>query len=414
MIFHRVYLAFILSLSMLIVQGCQITDSEEMAENSAQVLICQTPSSDQIQSSTIYLFGPENQCVTEQFIINSAEECRPVDNLERGAWKFCADAYNSTGERSYCVTGNFFVESDEPIQLDIDWGDRQDPVVRFGSFDCEVSFADYAITNTYCLRGLGHENRTFSVSANDAPEQLMFTDLPLGRWNLIARGYDESGYLVSWHDTPIFILDTGRVSSTVEWSSDVVLSHGFSGDIQDYLYGGTAIRSIENGELVLRTHGSTAWAWNIFNHDNPGSMTTGSIEFDIAIDDQGGFFDFRGHSEQGVGPDPNWGPYFVFHNGQFLVRSSGQEPQIQTQLEYEPGTWYHLKLVFDNRLGNLGEYTLFLNERENETIIEDGPYSYYASYGRLCDLVQFSFGVAPQESFADVELRIDNLILREY
>lgn len=163
------------------------------------------------------------------------------------------------------------------------------------------------------------------------------------------------------------------------------------------------------GILKLTSTSSISWRWEIFDHGNPGIFTRGNFEFDAKFGEEGYFFDLRGHSKSSL-QDLNWGPKVDFREGKVLNSQPGEF--VDTDATYIPGDWYHVRVVFNNKLGDRGRFTLYLrNITRNESEILVGELNYFASNGPLQDVVQYSFGMRTLDQVPTTSFYIDNVFL---
>lgn len=234
-----------------------------------------------------------------------------------------------------------------------------------------------------------------------------FQDVPNGNWSLrfSAKGpYDYDRYVFEIELDANNNLPRGLL---IELPPLLRISHDFEDGLLPN-WGGPAEMTIVDGALFLTAYGSAQWRYEIFDHGNPGLHNAGEIRFDLLIQGNGGYFDFRGHSEANNNSD--WGPYLSFRDNQIKVRSSGDPPAILTGVTYELNSWYRFQINFDNTLGEKGTYMLLITELDTGTVHELGPYEYYAQWGKMVDVVQYSFG-ASTHGASESTIGIDNVQL---
>jgi hypothetical protein len=274
---------------------------------------------------------------------------------------------------------------------------------------------------TITLKRVDFESIIRDFFVADSGITVRIDSLAIGTWQLQVDAKNSEGRVL-FSGTTTVLIEPGRVTSvilqlheatgsleiTITWpGTKLVIFHGFD-DGWVPAWGGNALAENVGGVLKITSTEAISWRWEIFDHGAPGIYSKGVFEFDAKFGTEGHFFDLRGHSASIH--DINWGPKVDFTEGKVLVDEVGF---VDTGTRFEPGDWYHVRAVFDNSLGERGRYALHLQNltREQPEVLV-GEFNYYASNGRLEDIVQYSFGVRTLDRVAATSLHIDNVRLQ--
>jgi len=173
-------------------------------------------------------------------------------------------------------------------------------------------------------------------------------------------------------------------------------------------WGGPAYAEIIEGELHLSSVHGYKYHW--INYDGKEDFVEGEIEIDIFP--QNGLYslDIKGNSISNNILE--WGVLTQFRNDSIFVSQyeNNMGFQIFTNYKYEQNTWYTLRFIFNNDLGEKGQFDFWItprNEGGTETYL--GNYNYVARQGKLKGLNVFSLGTVDPEETVSMEARFDNI-----
>lgn len=247
--------------------------------------------------------------------------------------------------------------------------------------------------------------------------------LEAGEWRLQAEAKDSTGRVIYGGWTYVLIEagqvtrallqlrpTTGSLEVTIIWpGSTLVIFHDFD-DGQLPNWGGSAAIANQNGVVKFTTTDPISIKWEIFDHGFPGQFTKGVFETDIKFGNESHSIGLNGHSASDLW-DINWGPYAIFNQGNILYHQPNGVI-VPTGYDYTPGEWYHVRIVFDNKLGTRGRYQLYIRKLATDgSGFLVGEFDYLASNGRLADIVQFTFIGNTLDKVASTSFYLDNVRL---
>ncbi len=291
----------------------------------------------------------------------------------------------------------FLVHCKSLFEPDIEYGDL---VVSIS----QKSLKGQLTTISFTLKNQDSTNIIRTFRPVGPTETFAIDSVETGEWTLLTEAQDEfnNNYVDS---TSI------KIEKNVSNRADLVLGFLIFYDFNDGQpppWGGNADMSVEQDMLRITSTRSVNWRFDIFDPVEIGRYTEGKFEFKVNFGAEGYYFDFRGHSQNDRN-EINWGPFVDFREG---VVYASTDDFIDTGGRYTPDTWYKVRAELDNFAGNRGRFTLFmknLTNDESETMI--GEFDYFASNGRLADIVQFSFGVRTLDLAPQTSMLLDDVKL---
>ena len=261
------------------------------------------------------------------------------------------------------------------------------------------------------------------IPVADSSIAVRIDSVAVGTWRLQADAKDAANRIIytGWAFVEIFPGEitsvtlrlqaaTGTLEVTLIWpGSRLVIFHDFNDGLLPNWGGGALLENI-NGVLKFTTTEEISIKWEIFDHGFPGQFTKGVFSCDARFGHESTSIALSGHSAQFPGQQ-DWGPYAIFNNGRILYHQP--DSVIATEHTYVVGDWYHIRIEFDNKLGEKGRYSLIIrNITTQSPELKVGEFDYLGRYGRLLDVVQYTFvgntlGQVPATSYYLDNVRLE-------
>lgn len=251
-----------------------------------------------------------------------------------------------------------------------------------------------------------------------------FDDIAVGTWFIEVKAYDFNNEMQYSGSSTVEVIANnltkvylelnpvgGSVEIHVTWGTEQEQTFVFdfnSGDLSGW--DGTASAEIVDGKLHV---------WEILGYWYHAISYTGehfrkgTIEFDIKPGDGDYAFETKGGTmETG---QQNWGIYMRWRQGTIQVNKFEQSQRVlvDTGVPYQPNSWYHIRINFDNDLGEKGKFLLWSSPIEDDAQeVYVGEFDYLAEYGKLYGVSVISTIVNDLNKETVQHLYYDNIVFR--
>lgn len=178
------------------------------------------------------------------------------------------------------------------------------------------------------------------------------------------------------------------------------------GILPDWRGSQPADMEIIGGKLLMTALPPVSWRYEVLDDREPSPFSRGHLKFDFKAEQPRCFMTLSGRADlnkSGI----EWGPFIYF--SEHMTLEVCRPENFDTGYAYSLETWYRVRIVFNNALGERGQYDLYIQDLDTgspEVLV--GTYDYSAVTGRLYDMVQFSFAAFAEDGSTNT-FHLDNV-----